>query len=102
MMVQKEVTKQDSHFLIICLIRLAGTVVCLHVDAEGDLLVDLDHTVEDIGTTIGQALHKALGNKVGINGLAVLTLLSMRLYLGLLLTFLVDLVSISDASGDGR
>jgi len=38
----------------------------LHVDAEGDLLVDPHHTVEDIGITIGQALHKALGNKVGI------------------------------------
>ena len=38
----------------------------LYVDAEGDLLVDPHHTVEDIGITIGQALHKALGNKVGI------------------------------------
>ena len=38
----------------------------LHVDAEGDLLVDPHHTVEDIGITIGQALNKALGNKVGI------------------------------------
>ena len=39
----------------------------LHVDAEGDLLVDPHHTVEDVGITIGQALHKALGSKVGIN-----------------------------------
>ena len=38
----------------------------LHVDAEGDLLVDPHHTVEDVGITIGQALYKALGNKVGI------------------------------------
>ncbi len=38
----------------------------LYVDAEGDLLVDPHHTVEDVGITIGQALHKALGNKVGI------------------------------------
>ena len=38
----------------------------LHVDAEGDLLVDPHHTVEDVGITIGQALNKALGNKVGI------------------------------------
>jgi len=38
----------------------------LHVDAEGDLLVDPHHTVEDVGITIGQALHQALGNKVGI------------------------------------
>ena len=27
----------------------------LHVDAEGDLLVDPHHTVEDVGITIGQA-----------------------------------------------
>ena len=40
--------------------------LALYVDAEGDLLVDPHHTVEDIGITIGQALHKALGNKVGI------------------------------------
>ena len=38
----------------------------LNVDAEGDLLVDPHHTVEDVGITIGQALHKALGSKVGI------------------------------------
>ena len=38
----------------------------LRVDAEGDLLVDPHHTVEDVGITIGQALYKALGNKVGI------------------------------------
>ena len=38
----------------------------LYVDAEGDLLVDPHHTVEDVGITIGQALHKALGNKLGI------------------------------------
>ena len=38
----------------------------LHVDAEGDLLVDPHHTVEDVGITIGQALNKALGSKVGI------------------------------------
>ena len=46
--------------------------ICRHgkffllVDAEGDLLVDPHHTVEDVGITIGQALNKALGNKVGI------------------------------------
>ena len=74
----------------------------LHVDAEGDLLVDPHHTVEDVGITIGQALNKALGNKVGLNGLAALTLLSMRRYLGLLLIFLVDLACISVVNGDGK
>ena len=38
----------------------------LIVDAEGDLLVDPHHTVEDVGITIGQALHNALGDKIGI------------------------------------
>ena len=102
MMFHREVIKQDSHFLITCLIRSAGTVNFLYVDAEGDLLVDPHHTVEDVGITIGQALYKALGNKVGIKGLAVPMRLSMRLYRGLLLIFLVDLAFISDASGKGK
>ena len=38
----------------------------LNVNAEGDLLVDAHHTVEDVGITIGQALNKALGDKTGI------------------------------------
>ena len=40
--------------------------LALYVDAEGDLLVDPHHTVEDVGITIGQALNKALGSKAGI------------------------------------
>jgi imidazoleglycerol-phosphate dehydratase len=38
----------------------------LTVDAKGDIEVDYHHTVEDTGITLGQALAKALGNKVGI------------------------------------
>jgi imidazoleglycerol-phosphate dehydratase len=38
----------------------------LEVDAKGDLHVDIHHTNEDVGITLGQALTKALGNKFGI------------------------------------
>jgi imidazoleglycerol-phosphate dehydratase len=38
----------------------------LTVQATGDLAVDYHHTVEDVGLTLGQALRKALGDKVGI------------------------------------
>ncbi len=38
----------------------------LEVKAVGDLHVDIHHTNEDVGITLGQALHKALGPKVGI------------------------------------
>lgn len=38
----------------------------LQVKAKGDIEVDDHHTVEDIGICLGQALHKALGDKQGI------------------------------------
>jgi len=38
----------------------------LEVKAKGDLDVDIHHTNEDAGITLGQALTKALGNKKGI------------------------------------
>ena len=38
----------------------------LTVHAQGDLKVDADHTVEDVGITLGQALLQALGGKKGI------------------------------------
>lgn len=38
----------------------------LEVTVKGDLEVDCHHTVEDTGIVIGQALAKALGDKVGI------------------------------------
>ncbi len=38
----------------------------LTVRAKGDLDIDIHHTNEDIGITIGQAIRKALGNKKGI------------------------------------
>ena len=39
----------------------------LTVKAAGDLEVDCHHTVEDIGIVLGEALQKALGDKVGIH-----------------------------------
>lgn len=38
----------------------------LNIVADGDLEVDAHHTVEDIGITLGQAIDRALGDKVGI------------------------------------
>lgn len=38
----------------------------LNVHAKGDLHVDIHHTNEDVGITLGQALSKALGSKTGI------------------------------------
>ncbi len=38
----------------------------LTVVAKGDVDVDLHHTVEDVGITIGEAFKKALGDKKGI------------------------------------
>ena len=38
----------------------------LDIRAKGDLDVDFHHTVEDVGIALGQALHKALGDKRGI------------------------------------
>lgn len=41
-------------------------VVNLKVKAKGDLEVDQHHTVEDVGICLGQAIHKALGERAGI------------------------------------
>ena len=36
------------------------------IKADGDLEIDAHHTVEDIGITLGQAVHEAIGDKKGI------------------------------------
>ncbi|MBO6558079.1 MAG: imidazoleglycerol-phosphate dehydratase HisB [Pseudomonadales bacterium] len=41
-------------------------LVDLNISAKGDLEIDAHHTVEDIGITLGQAIHKAMGDKKGI------------------------------------
>lgn len=38
----------------------------LDIESDGDLHVDGHHTVEDVGITLGQAFHKAMGDKKGI------------------------------------
>jgi imidazoleglycerol-phosphate dehydratase len=42
----------------------------LSIEAEGDLAVDLHHTVEDVGIALGEALREALGDKVGVRRFA--------------------------------
>jgi len=42
----------------------------LSVRAEGDLAVDLHHTVEDVGIVLGNALREALGDKRGVRRFA--------------------------------
>ncbi len=38
----------------------------LSIEARGDIEVDFHHTVEDVGIVLGEALKKALGDRVGI------------------------------------
>ncbi len=39
----------------------------LKLSVKGDLFVDSHHTIEDVGIVLGQAIAKAVGDKVGIN-----------------------------------
>jgi imidazoleglycerol-phosphate dehydratase len=41
-------------------------LIDLDIQALGDLHIDGHHTVEDVGITLGQAVHKAVGDKKGI------------------------------------
>ena len=41
-------------------------MIDIELKATGDLHIDAHHTVEDVGITLGQAVAKALGDKVGI------------------------------------
>lgn len=38
----------------------------LEIEAKGDLHIDAHHTTEDVGICLGQALNKAVGDKVGM------------------------------------
>lgn len=46
----------------------------LKVECTGDVEVDFHHTVEDVGIALGQAFLAAIGNKVGINRYADVTI----------------------------
>jgi imidazoleglycerol-phosphate dehydratase len=41
-------------------------LIDLDIKAEGDLHIDAHHTVEDVGTTLGMAIAKAVGTKAGL------------------------------------
>jgi imidazoleglycerol-phosphate dehydratase len=43
------------------------SLIDLMVKAKGDLHIDFHHTTEDTGIAIGEAVSKALGERVGIN-----------------------------------
>jgi len=42
----------------------------LKIEAQGDLEIDLHHTVEDVGIVLGSALAEALGDKAGVRRFA--------------------------------
>ncbi len=41
-------------------------LIDLDIQATGDLHIDAHHTVEDVGITLGQAVHQALGDKADL------------------------------------
>ncbi|VFP79083.1 bifunctional histidinol-phosphatase/imidazoleglycerol-phosphate dehydratase HisB [Buchnera aphidicola] len=41
--------------------------IFMYINVIGDLYIDDHHTVEDIGITLGSALKRALGNKIGLS-----------------------------------
>ena len=45
-------------------------LIDLQVKCEGDLKVDMHHTVEDVGIAMGECINKALGDKKGITRFA--------------------------------
>lgn len=49
-------------------------LIDIELEAEGDLHIDFHHTTEDCGIVLGQAVAKALGDKVGITRYASLHL----------------------------
>jgi imidazoleglycerol-phosphate dehydratase len=48
--------------------------IALTVKAEGDLVVDTHHTVEDVAIVLGEAFREALGDKAGIRRFASIAL----------------------------
>ncbi|MBW3099123.1 imidazoleglycerol-phosphate dehydratase HisB [Pseudohoeflea coraliihabitans] len=50
------------------------SLIDMEISARGDLHIDDHHTVEDVGIALGQALHKALGDRKGIRRYASIDL----------------------------
>lgn len=84
----------------------------LTVAADGDLQVDADHTVEDVGIVLGDAFAEALGDKTGIRRFASIALpldealvdvaldLSGRPYLAYEVPFAADAAGLGSPSFD--
>jgi imidazoleglycerol-phosphate dehydratase len=59
--------KTDVGFLDHMLEQLARhSLIDIDLEAKGDLHIDFHHTTEDSGIVLGQAVQKALGDKLGI------------------------------------
>lgn len=43
------------------------SLIDIELHAQGDLHIDFHHTVEDCAISLGEAIRKALGDKIGIN-----------------------------------
>ena len=43
------------------------SLIDIRLRAKGDLHIDFHHTTEDTGIAIGEAVSKALGERIGIN-----------------------------------
>ncbi len=46
------------------------SLINLDIKCDGDLKVDMHHTVEDVGIALGECINKALGDKKGITRFA--------------------------------
>src|SRR4029079_19446916 len=42
------------------------SLIDIELRAKGDLLIDFHHTTEDTGIALGEAVSKALGDRIGI------------------------------------
>ncbi len=69
-----DVTTQIPFFTHMLELFTKHGIFDLTVRAKGDIDVDYHHTVEDLGLTLGEAIAKAVGDKVGIRRYGFFTL----------------------------